>query len=1015
VKLDVTFGIRNDGNTLTPYTVDFAVADDVVLDLLANGLITAQLIAWQDKQIQDVQFCDPQIITENRIIAVANDPNLFTLQVPDITDNRLGELTYFIASGDILQNTLRFIGRRDAMETLAERLENDIISFAFTSQAANTGETELVDAREQIINDREPAVFNFADGDVVTFDATSSAGAVIPTDLVIAFRRLDPVPVNCSPALGSTVGLDIFNGLPGPTPVLCSAVTDSGVVSTVQLFVSVVDNDPPSIDAGTVPADIVAEVGGPGGAGVSYTPPTATDANGIDPSVDVVCDPAPGSTFPFAPPSSTTTVTCTASDDSGNTDTATFNVTVSDTTPPTFVDAPLPTVVAEASDASGAVVSFTLPTVSDIGDAAPAVNCAPASGSLFSLGTTAVTCTATDASGNSAAETFDVEVEDTTPPIITLNGDNPFVVEGATAYVDPGANVTDAVDSSITIAVDASAVDTSVVGTYLVTYNAVDASGNAAAEVTRTVEVVDTTVPIITLLGNDPFIVEAGDTYVDPGADVSDTVDTSVAVNVDDSAVNTAVVGTYQVFYNATDASGNPAAEVIRTVEVVDTTAPVITLIGDNPFVVEGATAYVDPGAEVDDTGDPSVAIVVDASGVNTGVVGTYQVVYTATDASGNAATAVTRTVEVIDTTPPIISLVGDNPLVIEAGDPYVEQGALVADTVDPAVALAIDTSAVDTGAVGTYTVVYSAVDASGNAAAPVTRTVEVIDTSAPDLTEFSPPTFSEQTPFILDDDSSTFTLQWSGDIADADPNLDVDCSVGTLISVPPPYVFEYEFPVGTTTVSCTASDTQGNSDTVTFDVTILDQTAPVITLVGDATITLEQGSGPYVDPGATATDNGEEANDLIVIDDSAVDTDTVGSYTVEISATDASGNRSEATRHVIVEASGYAAGYGVIASKTNTRVGRTIYFYWAWLDENGHRVDSSDDEHTIRIENCHTGEVVLERTGLPGRNGFYYFGYYDKWKFKWRTNHLPRGRYCATVTSSLAGQELTSPQIRLR
>ena len=57
----------------------------------------------------------------------------------------------------------------------------------------------------------------------------------------------------------------------------------------------------------------------------------------------------------------------------------------------------------------------------------------------------------------------------------------------------------------------------------------------------------------------------------------------------------------------------------------------------------------------------------------------------------------------------------------------------------------------------------------------------------------------------------------------------------------------------------------------------------------------------------------------------------------------------------------------------------------------------------------------MLERTGLPGQNGFYYFGWFDKWKFKWRTSHLPPGTYCATATSSLAGQELTAPEIRLR
>ncbi len=165
VKLDVTFGIRNDGNALTPYTVDFAVTDDVVLELLADGLITAQLIAWQDKQVQDAQFCDSRIVTENHIVAVSNNPDLESLQVSDIHSNRHGELTYVVAAGDTLHNTLRFIGRQDAMEILAERLENDIIAYAFSSQVANTGEMELANTREQVISDSQAAIYDSPDAD----------------------------------------------------------------------------------------------------------------------------------------------------------------------------------------------------------------------------------------------------------------------------------------------------------------------------------------------------------------------------------------------------------------------------------------------------------------------------------------------------------------------------------------------------------------------------------------------------------------------------------------------------------------------------------------------------------------------------------------------------------------------------------------------------------------------------------------------------------------------------------
>ena len=60
---------------------------------------------------------------------------------------------------------------------------------------------------------------------------------------------------------------------------------------------------------------------------------------------------------------------------------------------------------------------------------------------------------------------------------------------------------------------------------YTVTYNVKDSSGNAAVEVTRTVNVVDTVIPVITRLGVSPVTVEVGSVYVDAGATASDNYD----------------------------------------------------------------------------------------------------------------------------------------------------------------------------------------------------------------------------------------------------------------------------------------------------------------------------------------------------------------------------------------------------------------------------------------------------------------------------------------------------------
>ena len=118
------------------------------------------------------------------------------------------------------------------------------------------------------------------------------------------------------------------------------------------------------------------------------------------------------------------------------------------------------------------------------------------------------------------------------------------------------------------------------------TYSVSDANSNAAVDAVRVVNVSDTTKPVITLLGNATETVEVKDTYEDAGASASDTLDGSLAVT-SVSTVNTDVVGSYTVTYSVSDANGNAAEDVVRTVSVVDTTKPVITLLGNATETVE--------------------------------------------------------------------------------------------------------------------------------------------------------------------------------------------------------------------------------------------------------------------------------------------------------------------------------------------------------------------------------------------------------------------------------------------
>jgi GEVED domain/Subtilase family/Bacterial surface protein, Ig-like domain/MAM domain, meprin/A5/mu/Secretion system C-terminal sorting domain/Fibronectin type III domain len=255
---------------------------------------------------------------------------------------------------------------------------------------------------------------------------------------------------------------------------------------------------------------------------------------------------------------------------------------------------------------------------------------------------------------------LDTGAPDTTAPVITLNGASTLSLNLGDTYTEQGATATDDVDGDITanIVIGGDVVNTSVAGTYVVTYNVSDAAGNAATQVTRTVTVnPDTTAPVITLVGASIINLNVGDTYTEQGATATDDVDGDITASIviGGDTVNTNVSGTYVVTYDVSDAAGNAATQVTRTVNVtvvVDTTAPVITLVGASTINLNVGDTYTEQGATATDDvdGDITANIVIGGDTVNTNVAGTYVVTYDVSDAAGNAATQVTRTVNV--TTP---------------------------------------------------------------------------------------------------------------------------------------------------------------------------------------------------------------------------------------------------------------------------------------------------------------------------------------------------------------------------
>ena len=228
----------------------------------------------------------------------------------------------------------------------------------------------------------------------VVVEATSAQGAVATYTATAEDAVSGPVQVSLSPQSGSTFAL-------GTTNVNATATDQSGNTSTGSFKVIVRDTTAPVI---TAPADLVIEATSAAGAAASYA---ASADDLVDGNVAVGYSVAPGSTFALG----TTTVTVTATDAAGNNASATFKVTVRDTTAPS-VSCPAEIVVAAAPGASTAAVSFNV-TANDTASAVNVTSSVP-SGFAFPLGTTTVTATATDAAGNTSSCTFTVTVKSQT-------------------------------------------------------------------------------------------------------------------------------------------------------------------------------------------------------------------------------------------------------------------------------------------------------------------------------------------------------------------------------------------------------------------------------------------------------------------------------------------------------------------------------------------------------------------------------------------------------------------------
>ena len=420
------------------------------------------------------------------------------------------------------------------------------VTMTATDHYGNTSSATF----QVFVHDSTPPAFTSVSSNLV-IEATGPSGAVVNYAAATATDALASPVITYSKGPGSTFGI-------GTTTVWVTATDIVGNTTTKSFTVIVRDTTPPAITLAAPIAPV--EATSSSGAIVNYAPATVTDAVG---PVTVSYSKSSGSTFAIG----TTTVVITAKDAHGNTSTASFTVTVQDTTPPTIVSAPNLTI--EATSAAGAAVTFA-PVVTDaVGPVT--LSYSKPSGSTFAIGTTTVTLIAKDGHGNTSTATFTVTVQDTTPPSISAPNLTIEATSTAGAVVTFAPTITDAV-GPITVTYSMASGSTFGLGTTTVTITAKDGAGNISTK-TFTITVRDTTPPTITSISGNLTVTtssSSGAVVNYAAATATDLVSgvAGVTITYSKASGSTFAVGTTTVTVTATDGAGNKTTKTF-TVTVI--------------------------------------------------------------------------------------------------------------------------------------------------------------------------------------------------------------------------------------------------------------------------------------------------------------------------------------------------------------------------------------------------------------------------------------------------------------
>jgi uncharacterized repeat protein (TIGR01451 family) len=472
-------------------------------------------------------------------------------------------------------------------------------------------------------------------------------------------------------------------------------------------------------------------------------------------------------------------------------------------------------------------------------------------------------------------------------------------------------------------------------------------------------------------------------------------------------------VGITAILWTVTDADGRTARCRQRVTVTAnscgtDTQAPTITAPPDVTVGTGAGNAGCSITLDDDELGQPEVSdncsVTVAVTGAPAGnnfAPGTYTLTYTATDGAGLTASD-TQVVTVVDNTAPIIAAPPDAtytcPSEVPAASPAQARGPVIGpdglfvrDANGDLVfsGPAFDNCSVNVTVSETHnngagsatnprviTRTYTATDAAGNSSSAV-QTITVADGTPPTIT--AP---ADVTAYTGPGATSCDAVVNLGSPTAAD-----NCAGVTVTRSPAGNTF----PVGTTTVTWTATDAAGNTATATQQVTVIDNTPPVITPPADVVVYLPLNSTAtsmavnYPNP-ATAFDNcGAPIN--ISYSPASGSVFPVGATTVTITATDSHNNSSTATFTVTVlyNFTGFFSPVNNLPTLNVVQAGRAVPVKFSLSGNKGLDIFAANSPYTVAI-NCDgsSPQADVAETLTAGGSSLGYTP--DQYNYVWKT-----------------------------